>query len=152
MAERGRTRAKGVTVSGESRDGDDRPTMLDNVAGSLGFRDFLRRHRTLEAAYRALVAVVGSAIVVTGFVLIPLPGPGWLIVFAGLAVLATEFVWAERLLHYARDRVRGWSDWVRRQSMVVRGLIGMGSLAAVVVAVTVYAQVVGLPDWLPLVG
>ena len=54
-----------------------------------------------------MVGLLGGAIVVLGFILIPLPGPGWLIVFAGLALLATEFVWAERLLRYGRRRLHG---------------------------------------------
>ncbi len=32
-----------------------------------------------------------------GVRLVPLPGPGWLIVFLGLAILGTEFAWARRL-------------------------------------------------------
>lgn len=54
---------------------------------------------------RVAVAIGGFTIMVVGLILIPLPGPGWLIVFAGLALLATEFVWAERLLTYAKERV-----------------------------------------------
>ena len=55
---------------------------------------------------RAGVTVVGFALILAGIVLIPLPGPGWLIVFAGLAVLATEYVWAERALAAARRKAR----------------------------------------------
>ena len=66
------------------------------------FRAFFARHRTLNLIYRVVVGVVGAAIVLGGIVLIPLPGPGWLIVFAGLALLSTEFEWAGRLLDFAR--------------------------------------------------
>jgi uncharacterized protein (TIGR02611 family) len=87
--------------------------------------------------------------VVLGIVLIPLPGPGWLIVFAGLAVLATEFVWAERLLAFARRRVHGWTDWAKAQSLLVRGLIGLAGLAFVAAALWLYARLQGVPGWLP---
>ena len=120
---------------------------LDDKRGPL--RLFVARHRTLDLAYRILVAVVGTAIVVSGFALIPLPGPGWLIVFAGLALLATEFAWAERLLRFARDKVQGWTNWVLRQSLLVRGLIGLVGLGAVVVAVWTYVALQGVPGWLP---
>lgn len=126
--------------------------MLDEVSGRLGFRAFLRRHRGLDLAYRVMVAVAGFAIMITGVVLIPLPGPGWLIVFAGLALLATEFAWADRLLHYARDKVRGWTDWAGRQPVAMRGLIGLAGLAVIAGAFLVYVRVRGLPPWLPLVG
>jgi uncharacterized protein (TIGR02611 family) len=133
-------------------DGDDETTVLEEVADRFGFRGFLRRHRGLEVAYRALVAVVGFSIIAAGIALIPLPGPGWLIVFAGLALLATEFVWAERLLGFARTQVRSWTDWVKRQSLVVRALIGLLSLAVVCGAVAGYVKVQGVPGWIPIIG
>jgi uncharacterized protein (TIGR02611 family) len=134
-------------------DREDEPsTMLEEMAGRLGFRGFLRRHRSLNIAYRALVAVLGFAIIITGIALIPLPGPGWLIVFAGLALLATEFVWAERLLNFARSKVRSWTDWVTHQSLVVRCLIGLGGLAVIAGAVALYVKVQGVPGWTPIFG
>ncbi|WP_259338482.1 PGPGW domain-containing protein, partial [Clavibacter phaseoli] len=61
-------------------------------------RRFLRRcrawielHPKARWLYRILVGILGLAIVLVGIVLIPLPGPGWLIVFLGIAVLGTEF-------------------------------------------------------------
>ena len=62
---------------------------------------------------RAGVTVVGFALILAGIVLIPLPGPGWLIVFAGLAVLATEYVWAERALAAARRKARSAASRAR---------------------------------------
>jgi uncharacterized protein (TIGR02611 family) len=88
--------------------------------------------------------------VVLGVILIPLPGPGWLIVFAGLAVLATEFVWAERLLRYGRRRLHGWTEWVTDQSLLVRGLIALGGLLCLAGAIWAYDVVVGLPSWVPV--
>jgi uncharacterized protein (TIGR02611 family) len=84
-------------------------------------------------------------------VLLPLPGPGWLIIFAGLALLATEFAWAGRLLDYARDKVLGWTHWVGRQSLLVRAAIGLGGLLLVAAAIWLYLATQGVPDWLPLV-
>jgi uncharacterized protein (TIGR02611 family) len=46
--------------------------------------------------------MVGVAIISTGLVMLITPGPGWAAIIVGLAVLATEYVWAERLL----DRVK----------------------------------------------
>lgn len=113
------------------------------------FRVFFARHRTLDLVYRVVVGVVGTAVVLGGIALIPLPGPGWLIVFAGLALLSTEFAWAGRLLDFARSKVRGWTDWVTRQSVLVRTGIGLGSLLAVGAAVWLYVAAQGVPGWLP---
>ena len=45
-----------------------------------------------------VVAVVGVGLILAGIVMLVLPGPGWLTIFAGLAVLAAEFTWAATLL------------------------------------------------------
>jgi uncharacterized protein (TIGR02611 family) len=95
--------------------------------------------------YRTGVAVVGGSVVALGAVLIPLPGPGWLIVFIGLSILASEFAWAERLLHYARDRVTAWTRWVASRSFVTRLLVGASGvavLAGLVVGVALWQGVV----------
>jgi uncharacterized protein (TIGR02611 family) len=78
--------------------------------------------------WRVLVAILGSLVVVIGLVLIPLPGPGWAIVFLGVAVWATEFHWASRLLRFGRGVVGAWTTWVLRQGLVVRMLIGLAGL------------------------
>lgn len=52
------------------------------------------------------VLLVGLPLVVVGIILLPLPGPGSLVIFAGLAVLAIEFAWAERWSRRIRDGVR----------------------------------------------
>ena len=115
------------------------------------FRAFFARHRTLDLTYRVAVGVTGAAIVLGGLVLIPLPGPGWLIVFAGLALLSTEFAWAGRLLDFARAKVLGWTRWVAGQSLAVRALIGLVSMLAVAGAIWLYVAVQGVPGWLPVV-
>jgi len=51
---------------------------------------------------RAIKAVFGFTLLAIGIVLLVTPGPGWLVIFSGLAVLAAEFLWARRLL----DRLR----------------------------------------------
>jgi uncharacterized protein (TIGR02611 family) len=153
-AVRVRGRAKWVKGAGVGDDGVEErsSTTLDDSASRFGLRRLVARNRGIEVAYRVLVAVLGFAIIVTGLALIPLPGPGWLIVFAGLALLSTEFAWAERLLHYARAKVHGWTTWATRQSLVVRGLIGLVGLGFVAGALTLYVEVVGVPSWIPGIG
>ena len=56
----------------------------------------------LRNGKRVAVLVVGLALVAGGLAMLVLPGPGILLVIAGLAVLATEFVWAEHLLDQAK--------------------------------------------------
>jgi len=51
-----------------------------------------------------LILVVGSTVVLFGVLLLVLPGPGIHVIIVGLAILATEFAWAEALLAAARRR------------------------------------------------
>lgn len=67
---------------------------------------------TLQAARRIVVAVVGSTVILIGVALLVLPGPGWVVIFAGLGILATEFVWARRLLQRARSSATSLYDKV----------------------------------------
>jgi uncharacterized protein (TIGR02611 family) len=116
------------------------------VADRLGFRARLKRNPALALAYRIGVGVVGGVIVVLGLALVPLPGPGWLIVFLGLGILATEFSWAERLLDFGRRTLRSWLQWLGRQHLAVRALISLVTLAFVVGVVGLTLQLsVGLP-------
>lgn len=59
-------------------------------------------YRAMDWLKRSAVTIVGVCLVIGGIVLMPLPGPGILVVVAGLAVLATEYVWARRLLRRAK--------------------------------------------------
>ena len=47
---------------------------------------------------RAIKALFGFTLLAIGVVLLLTPGPGWLVIFSGLAILAAEFLWARRLL------------------------------------------------------
>jgi len=117
----------------DESDGDD---LLGAVAGRLGFRDRLRTSAGLNLAWRIGVGIVGGLVLVAGIVMIPYPGPGWLVVFAGLAILATEFTWAERVLRYAKRRYDGWNAWLKRQRPLVRA--GVWFATAVVVVLTLW--------------
>lgn len=78
--------------------------------------------------WRVAVTVLGVAVTALGIVLLPLPGPGWLIIFAGLGLLATEYEWAARILRTAREQVRRWTEWAKRQSLLVRALLALAGL------------------------
>ncbi len=58
--------------------------------------DFMSK--ALKQAKPMMVGIIGMGIVLMGIVMIALPGPGLLIILAGLAILATEFIWARTLL------------------------------------------------------
>lgn len=85
---------------------------------------------------KVLIAIIGSVVLLVGLIAIPYPGPGWLIVFAGLAILATEFAWAQHLLEHARTRYDTWVEWLKRQNVIVRLLVLC--FTGIVVVVTIW--------------
>jgi uncharacterized protein (TIGR02611 family) len=58
----------------------------------------------LRSTKRIVVLVIGLALVAGGIALLVLPGPGLLVIIAGLAVLASEFAWAETMLDKAKEQ------------------------------------------------
>ncbi|NJP22626.1 TIGR02611 family protein [Microbispora sp. SCL1-1] len=123
-----------VATAEDSRTGGheetaDRPGRLDRIRATPAGRLTLR----------IVVGVIGTALVVTGLIMVPFPGPGWLVVFAGLAVLATEFTWASRLLAFAKDKVMAATGWLKRQNWFVR--IIAGALTLLIAAAIVWASI-----------
>ena len=64
---------------------------------------------------RIAITIAGGAVILLGIVMLVLPGPGLLVIIAGLAILATEYVWAERLLRMAKERAIQAKDKVLRK-------------------------------------
>jgi hypothetical protein len=71
--------------------------------------NFLMIVRTVEQVRRAFRVVAGFTLLLAGVVMIITPGPGWLVIFLGLSLLAAEFIWARRLM----DRMKRQGERVR---------------------------------------
>lgn len=95
------------------------------------FRAGIARNPVLDLTYRIAMGVIGTAVVIIGVIALPAPGPGWLIIFAGLGILAAEFHWAKRLLHWVRVRYDAWAAWMGRQTRFVQLLVMTGILGLV---------------------
>jgi uncharacterized protein (TIGR02611 family) len=127
----------------------DANLLVDAHEDHWAWRARIKAKTTTRRIYRVLVGVLGTAIILIGIVLLPAPGPGWAIIFVGLAVLASEFEWAQRLLAFAKRHVQRWTAWITRQPLVVRALVGLAILALVLGIFWAYFAVMGVPTWLP---
>lgn len=85
---------------------------------------------------KVLIGIAGGLVVLIGLILVPYPGPGWLIVFAGLAILSTEFMFAARVLEFAKGKYDAWTKWLKRQHWLVKILVL--ALTTLVVLVTLW--------------
>jgi tellurite resistance protein TerC len=61
--------------------------------------------RTLSQAKRLIVMMIGFTILAAGVAMIVLPGPAVVVIPIGLAILATEFIWARKLLATVKERI-----------------------------------------------
>ncbi len=112
------------------------------------WRRRIRADPRKRAIYRVLVGFAGGFFIVAGLVTGPLPGPGGIpLVLLGLAVWASEFQWAHRLMMRFKsmlDRFRSWSRPKQVLFWVIFfaccGLFGW-----------LYLVVLGMPTWMPAV-
>lgn len=97
--------------------GEDDLSRAQRIARPFGrfmkkWRAIIERYPWLNVVYKVLVTILGVAVVVVGVILIPLPGPGWLIVFLGMTILGSEYHWARRLTGWLRMQLaRFWERW-----------------------------------------
>jgi hypothetical protein len=72
------------------------------------------------------IALMGGTVLLVGLAMLVLPGPGLPIMAAGLAILATEFIWARRAMRRAKgafakaSRHVGFRGWLRRRALQIR--------------------------------
>jgi len=134
---------------GEARENLDDDALVDAREDDWEWRRRLRANPATAKVYRVAVFIVGLAIVVVGFLLIPFPGPGWLIVIAGLAIWATEFEKAQRVLEFVKRNLRIWEEWVKRQSLFVKGLVGIVGVAFIAAVLWLTFHFSGIPGFFP---
>ena len=87
-----------------------------------------------------VIAVLGGLLTLAGIAALVLPGPGFVLVAAGLAVLATRFSWAKKPLDYARDKAEQGIEEVGKSPLRAIGA-GLAALALVAVGVLALAGV-----------
>ena len=104
------------------------------------------RHIRRSMPYRVAFTIVAFLITLAGLAAIPLPGPGWAIVFVGLGMLALEFKWAENLMEKVLDRLEGVRDAAENASPAQKAL----SAVATVLGIAAFAVAAILWD-IPLV-
>lgn len=110
--------------------------ILKRVTRSLsGLRAWVYRRPGGRSAWRAVIAFLGLVVILFGAVLLVFPGPGWVVIFLGLSIWATEFRWARSVLMFVRRQVGRWTAWIRRQPRWLGVLVGGAGLVVVGAAV-----------------
>ncbi|MGQ0632321.1 MAG: PGPGW domain-containing protein [Sporichthyaceae bacterium] len=90
-------------IAGEQDEHLERPPA--GTRESAAVAEARKRRRTILLLRKIGITLLGGLITLAGIAMIPLPGPGWLVVVLGLWVLSKEYEWADRLLDKIRDKV-----------------------------------------------
>lgn len=93
------------------------------------------QHPMTDTAWRLTVFIIGVTLLLAGAVFLVFPGPGWACIFLGLAVLASEFAWANRAMHPLKRAAARASEIARDpRYRVAVWIVGMLVIAAAVAA------------------
>jgi len=85
----------------------------------MNFRSWVKKTKAGRILWRVVIGIIGGAVTVVGTIAIPAPGPGVLILLAGLGILATEFAWAGRVMMRTKEIAAkaaertGMKPWVK---------------------------------------
>ena len=101
-------------------------------------RERKERHQQRGKIYRIAFAAIGIMIILLGVILIPLPGPGWLIVAIGVGMLALEFDRMERLLERILYRVEATSERLSNPQKLLLGLLAIVGAAGWIAALVLW--------------
>jgi uncharacterized protein (TIGR02611 family) len=105
-------------------------------------------HRDRSRLYRIGFVVVGAAVLIGGVVMLVTPGPAFVLIPIGLAMLSLEFVWAEKLLEKSLEQAHIAQAKAAQTTRTQRILVGIATalaIAACVLAV-LWWDIPVLPD------
>ena len=71
-------------------------------------------NKILRHARRVVIFVIGGTVLLFGVVLIFTPGPAILVIPIGLAILATEFIWARKLLSKVKEKIKLGKEKIKK--------------------------------------
>jgi uncharacterized protein (TIGR02611 family) len=89
-----------------------------------------KHHMTRSRFYRVAFAIAGAIVTLAGVAMLALPGPAFVVIPIGLAMLAMEFAWAERWLHAALVRAHDAQQTAARASTAQKVLGGVAAALA----------------------
>jgi uncharacterized protein (TIGR02611 family) len=85
--------------------------------------------------WRIIIGVIGGAVTVAGAIALVGPGPGILIVLAGLGILATEFAWAARVMVHTRTYAQKAADKAGIPKWAQLAMIAIGAFISIIVII-----------------
>ena len=126
----------------EERQPRPRPKLIERLEAQR------ETHRERNRLFRIGFGIVGLLVLLGGLVMLVTPGPAFVLIPIGLAMLSLEFVWAERLLEKSLEQAQIAQEKAAQTTRTQRILVGVATalaIAACVLAV-IWWDIPILPD------
>lgn len=104
------------------------------------FLTWIKRTKVGRIVWRVIIGVLGGGITVAGGIALIGPGPGVLIVLAGLGILATEFAWAGRVMMHTKRIAAKAAQRTGMKPWVKYFLISGGAIFSIISILIYYAR------------
>lgn len=104
----------------------------------MNFRTWIRKTPAGRLVWRLLIGFIGGGVAVLGAVLLVAPGPGVLVLLAGLGILATEFAWAGRIMMHTKQMASKAAERTGMKPWVKYFLVAGGAVFSIIAIIIYY--------------
>lgn len=122
---------------------------IDPAEDPVRWRRAIRTHPLTGSVYRVLVATLGLALIIAGIPMVPLVGPGWAVIFIGLFLWSTEFMWARRVTQFVKAEVKAFEQYTRALPWKAKIPLLCASAIFGWFCFWLVLILIGVPTWLP---
>lgn len=102
------------------------------------FRTWMKKTKAGHFLWRVIIGLAGGSVTVVGAIALVGPGPGILIILAGLGILASEFAWAARVMVHTRSYAQRAADKVGMPKWVQLALVAAAAVVSIIVILYLY--------------
>lgn len=106
----------------------------------MNFRDQIKANPYGSLIWRIFIGLVGGLITILGAIFLFAPGPGLLVLLAGLGILATEFAWASSAIRRTKEIAQATSEKFGIPLWVKYLIVAGGALASIIILLLIYAR------------
>lgn len=122
---------------------------MDAHEDPIRWRRAIRTNPVGGLVYRTFIAVLGLALIIAGIPMVPLVGPGWAVIFIGLFLWSTEFIWARRVTQFVKAEVKAFEQYT--MALPWKAKLPLLALSAIFgwFCFWLVLLLTGVPTWIP---
>lgn len=122
---------------------------IDAHEDPIRWRRAIRTNPLGAVVYRSFIGVLGLVLIIVGIPMVPLVGPGWAVIFVGLFLWSTEFIWARRVTQFVKAEVKAFEQYTMALPWKMKVPMLLLSAAFGWFCFWLALLITGVPGWLP---